>query len=65
VEASRLKAEEEAEAGGGEDAATAPQSPARSQRGPRPAASEPSAPQGTLASSEELAALRDRLSGQS
>jgi small subunit ribosomal protein S1 len=64
VEASRLKAEEEAEASGGDDeAAASSQSASRAPRASRPAPSEPSAPQGTLASSEELAALRDKLSG--
>jgi small subunit ribosomal protein S1 len=63
VEESRAKAEEEAEAGGGEDGAPAPAGPAPS-RGPRGGGRpEPSAPGGTLASDEALAALRDKLSG--
>jgi small subunit ribosomal protein S1 len=67
VEESRAKAEEEAEteATGAVDGATATsQSAPRSQRtGTRPAQSDSSAPQGTLASDEALAALREKLSG--
>ena len=66
VEESRAKAEEEAEAGGGEaadgEAAQPGQPAARGPRGGRPSP-EPSAPGGTLASDEALAALRDKLSG--
>jgi small subunit ribosomal protein S1 len=68
VEASRAKAEEEAETDGGEATATAAtsQSTPRAPRGAsRPAAPDSNAPSGTLASDEALAALRDKLSGQS
>ena len=72
VEESRAKAEEEGEAGG-EDASGAPaqpsssgQSAGRGQRGGRGGSTQDAgAPGGTLASDEALAALRDKLSGQS
>src|SRR6202012_3928427 len=62
IEESRAKAEEEGEAG---DAAASSQSPSRGPRGggSRPAGPDNNAPQGTLASDEALAALRDKLSG--
>jgi small subunit ribosomal protein S1 len=62
IEESRAKAEEEAAAGEGDEAAApAPraQRPASQPRG------DSGAPGGTLASDEALAALRDKLSGQS
>jgi small subunit ribosomal protein S1 len=69
IEESRAKAEEEGEAVVGTEAAAAAATSQSASRGPRggnrPASSEPSAPQGTLASDEALAALRDKLSGQS
>jgi small subunit ribosomal protein S1 len=67
IEESRAKAEEEGEAG---DTATATsQSTPRAPRSggsssSRPASPDSNAPQGTLASDEALAALRDKLSGQ-
>jgi small subunit ribosomal protein S1 len=62
IEESRAKAEEEAET---TTETAAPQPSNRGQRGgSRPAAPD-NAPQGTLASDEALAALRDKLSGQS
>ena len=64
IEESRAKAEEAAEAGG-EAAATSQSAPRGSRGGGRPAQSDNNAPQGTLASDEALAALRDKLSGQS
>jgi small subunit ribosomal protein S1 len=67
IEESRAKAEEEGEAGGEPAAATsqsAPRAP-RGGGGNRPAGSDNNAPSGTLASDEALAALRDKLSGQS
>jgi small subunit ribosomal protein S1 len=77
IEASRAKAEEEATGGGGDDAAvtssssTPPDGGSGGTRGPRGggsrsgSGSDNAAPQGTLASDEALAALRDRLSAQS
>jgi small subunit ribosomal protein S1 len=68
IEESRAKAEEEGEAVETEGAAAAGERRApRADRGPRNAtsSSDSSAPQGTLASDEALAALRDKLSGQS
>jgi len=66
IEESRAKAEEEAEAGGDDAAAATSQSAPRAPRGGgnRPAGQD-NAPSGTLASDEALAALRDKLSGQS
>jgi small subunit ribosomal protein S1 len=62
IEESRAKAEEEGEAG--ETAATSQSAPRAPRAGARPAAGPDSnAPQGTLASDEALAALRDKLSG--
>jgi small subunit ribosomal protein S1 len=62
IEESRAKAEEEGEAG--EATAVTSQSAPRVPRGgARPAGPDSSAPQGTLASDEALAALRDKLSG--
>jgi small subunit ribosomal protein S1 len=68
IEESRAKAEEEAESGEGDAAAAAATSqsaPRAPRTGSRPAPSDSNAPQGTLASDEALAALRDKLSGQS
>jgi small subunit ribosomal protein S1 len=67
IEESRAKAEEEGEAG--DTAAATSQSAPRAPRGgssssSRPASPDSNAPQGTLASDEALAALRDKLSGQ-
>jgi small subunit ribosomal protein S1 len=71
VEESRAKAEEEGEGEGeGEEApasstsSSSPSQPAGRPRG-RSATPQDSAPGGTLASDEALAALRDKLSGQS
>ncbi|HEX4398663.1 MAG TPA: 30S ribosomal protein S1, partial [Trebonia sp.] len=70
VEESRAKAEEEGEGGEAEEGAAASSSssssstPAARPRG-RSATPQDSAPGGTLASDEALAALRDKLSGQS
>jgi small subunit ribosomal protein S1 len=72
VEESRAKAEEEGESDGEEEAVAAstsssstPSAP-RAPRGGRSATpQDPGAPGGTLASDEALAALRDKLSGQS
>jgi small subunit ribosomal protein S1 len=66
IEESRAKAEEEGEAAATDGAAATSQSAPRAPRaagGSRPA--QDNAPSGTLASDEALAALRDKLSGQS
>jgi small subunit ribosomal protein S1 len=65
VEESRAKAEEEGEEGGEATAATSQSAPRAPRGGARPASSDSNAPSGTLASDEALAALRDKLSGQS
>ena len=57
--------EEEAESDGEATAATSQSAPRAPRGGSRPAAPESNAPSGTLASDEALAALRDKLSGQS
>jgi small subunit ribosomal protein S1 len=65
VEESRAKAEEEVEVGGEATAATSQSAPRAPRGASRPAAPDSNAPSGTLASDEALAALRDKLSGQS
>ncbi len=63
IEESRAKAEEEGEAGGDATAVTSQSAPRAPRGGNRPASPDSNAPQGTLASDEALAALRDKLSG--
>jgi small subunit ribosomal protein S1 len=69
IEASRAKAEEEGEEDGEAAAAasstTTTTTSSRPRGGSRPAPQDSNAPSGTLASDEALAALRDKLSGQS
>jgi small subunit ribosomal protein S1 len=65
IEESRAKAEEEGEEDGEAVAAASSTSSSRPRGGSRPAAQDSNAPSGTLASDEALAALRDKLSGQS
>jgi len=66
IEESRAKAEEEGEEDGEAiAAASSTSSSSRPRGGSRPAPQDSNAPSGTLASDEALAALRDKLSGQS
>jgi len=63
IEESRAKAEEAEGAEAAESVTTSQSAPRVPRAGGRPATADPSAPTGTLASDEALAALRDKLAG--